>query len=189
MIRRTFLQGSAVAVAAMCTPLSAAAFTVDAGKKKKIAVVSETTHETGYVNAVSTKVDDVVTLGSDRLENLHMLSAVMKENSGALFCGLVAHSDYALLHHVAAAHGAKIVSETAHIPSHKGVSHTENSFTGISVKKAFDSFASLKSNQYGTALSSYHTIGSHNTLPVAKHVNFVSNHTTKNAFVSFVIKA
>ncbi len=188
MIRRTFLQGSAVAIAAMCAPLSAAVFTVDA-VKKKIAVVSETAYETGYANAVSTRVDDVVILGSDNLENLHILSAVMKENGNAVFCGLVTHSDYALLHHVAVAQGAKMVSETAHIPSHKGISHTENSYAGISVKKAFDTFASTGSPQYGAALSSYHTLGSHNTLSVAKQIDFVSNHTTKNAFVSFVIKA
>ncbi|WP_345974379.1 hypothetical protein [Sulfurimonas sp. HSL3-7] len=188
MIRRTFLQGSAAAVAAMCIPLSAAGFGIGS-TKKKIAVVSEAAYETGYVNAVSTKVDDVVVLGSDRLKNLHILSAAMKENRGTLFCGLLVHSDFTLLHHVAAAHKAKIVSEAAHTPSHNGTSHTENSFASISVKKAFDTFSSIANGQYGTALSSYHTLGPHNTLSVAKQIDFVSNHTTKNAFVSFVIKA
>ena len=188
MIRRRFLQGSAAAVAAMFTPLSAVGFTADAAKKK-IAVISEAADETGYVNAVSTKVDDVVVLGTDRLENLHLLSAAMKNNEGALFCGLVLPGDFALLHHVAAANGATIVSETAHTPSESGISHTENTFTGLSVKKAFDTFASLRADQYGAALSSYHTVGPYKTQSAAKQVRFVSNHTTKNAFVSFVINA
>ncbi len=188
MIRRRFLQGSAVAVAAMFTPLTAAGFSVDA-TQKKIAIVSEAAHETGYINAVANKIDDVIILGSDRLENLHLLSAVMEKNEGAVFFGLVAPSDYAILHHAAAANGAKIVSETAHTPSESGISHTENSFTRLSVKKAFDYFAPLNTDQYGITLSSYHTTGLHNTLSVAKHVNFVSHHASKNAFVSFVIKA
>jgi hypothetical protein len=188
MVRRRFIQGSAVALAALCTPLSALGFNT-AAAKKKIAVVSEDAYETGYVNAVSTKVDEVVVLGADRLENLRILSAAIENNRGTVFCGLAVYGDYVLLHHVAAAHGATIVSETAHTPSQTGISHTENTYAGLSVKKAFDTFASLNADQYGSALSSYHTVSPRNTLSALKQVSFVSNHTTKNAFVSFVINA
>lgn len=192
VIRRNFLKSSAVAVAtaALYSPLSAAGFG-DSANQKKIAIVSESAGETGYIHALAknNKMDDVIILGSDRLENLHTLSDVLEKNKGALICGLLENSDYALLNHAALSNGAKFVSETAHTPSNAGISHTENSFASMSLKKAFDQFSSLNTDQYGIALSSYHTTGAHNTVATSKQVDFVSDHTSKNAFVSFVLKA
>lgn len=191
MIRRDFLKSSALvaATAALYSPLSAAG--VEESYFKTIAIVSESAKETGYQNALSksNKVDDVIVLGSDRLENMHTLSALMQKNKGALLCGVLVPSDHALLSHVATANNAKFISEIAHTPLNSGTQHTENTFAHMSVKKVFDEFASLNTDKYGIAVSTYHTVGGHNTGATTKQTDFVSDHTTKNAFVSFVLKA
>ena len=193
MIRRAFLKGSVAAVAAVCAPLSAEGFISDSRSQKKIAFVSKTAGETGYINALSqghsTKTDDLIVLGSDKLQNLTTFSEVMKNNKGALICGLLEQSDYMLLHHIAAVNGAKFISETTHTPADQRTRHTENSFLTLSVKKAFDQFVDVHTNQYGMALSSYHALGLNTTVADAQHMSFVSNHTAKNAFVSFILNA
>ncbi|ADR35221.1 hypothetical protein Sulku_2562 (plasmid) [Sulfuricurvum kujiense DSM 16994] len=192
MVRRDFLKNSALvaATAALYSPLSAAS-SDDSTEKKIIAIVSESAHETGYISALEKgdKADEVIILGSDRLSTMHTLASAIENNKGSLFCGLLAPSDHALLNQVAMSKGIAFVSETAHTPSNTGISHTENTFAMLSVKKAFDQFASLNTDKYGAALSSYHTIGAHNTVATAKQTDFVSEHTAKNAFVSFVLKA
>lgn len=191
MIRRDFLKSSALvaATAALYSPLSAAV--VEDSYSKTIAIVSESAKETGYQNALSksNKVDDIIVLGSDRLENMHTLSALMQKNKGALLCGLLVPSDHALLSHVATANNAKFISEIAHTPLNSGTQHTENTFAKVSVKKAFDEFASLNTDKYGIAVATYQTVGGHNAGTITKQTDFVSDHTTKNAFVSFVLKA
>lgn len=193
MIRRAFLKGSVAAVAAVCAPLSAEGFITDTTRQKKIVFISEAAGETGYMSALSkdnsTKTDDIVLLGSDKLQNLTTFSEVMEKNKGALICGLLEQSDYMLLHHIAALHGAKFISETAHTPVDRGMRHTETSFLKLSVKKAFDQFVEVNTDQYGMALSSYHTIGLYTTADDAKEMSFVSHHTAKNAFVSFILNA
>lgn len=190
MIRRNFLKGSAAATLALYSPLSAVGFD-DSANQKKIAIVSQSAGETGYIHALkkSNKMDDVIILGSDLLKNLHTLSEVIEKNKGALLFGLLQNSDYALLSHASLSNGAKFVSETAHTPSDFGITHTENSFVSMSLKTAFHQFASLNSDQYGIALSSYHTTGAHKTMATSKQNNFVSQHTSKNTFVSFVLIA
>lgn len=193
MIRRAFLKGSVAAVAAVCAPLSAEGFISDSSRQKKIAFVSKSAGETGYINALSNgnspKTDDIVLLGSDKLENLTTFSNVMEKNKGALICGLLEQSDYMLLHHIATSNGAKLIAETTHTPTDSGMRHTENSFLKMSVKKAFDQFVEVNTNHYGLALSSYHTLGVSTTSADAKQMSFVSNHTAKNAFVSFILNA
>lgn len=192
MIRRDFLKSSALvaATAALYSPLSAAGVE-DTTYAKTIAIVSESAKETGYQNALSksNKADDIIVLGSDRLENMRTLSALMQKNKGALLCGVLVPSDHALLSHVATANNAKFISEIAHTPLSSGTQHTENTFANMSVKKAFDEFASLNTDKYGIAVSTYHMVGGHNTGTITKQTDFVSDHTTKNAFVSFVLKA
>lgn len=192
MVRRDFLKNSALvaATAALYSPLSAAGLS-DSDEHKVIAIVSESANETGYKSALSNanKVDDLILLGSDKLENMRTLSAVMEKNKGTLFCGLLAPSDYAILSHVAIATNAKFISEIAHTPLNSGIQHTENTFAHMSVKKAFDEFAQVNADRYGIAVSAYHTIGTHNTRAMEKQTNFASDHTAKNAFVSFVLKA
>lgn len=192
MVRRDFIKNTALvaATAALYSPLSAAS--LDANTKQKIiAIVSEAAHETGYKSALDqgNKVDDVIILGSDNLKNLHTMASAVQNNKGSVFCGLLVPSDHALLSQVAMSNGVSFVSETAHTPSNAGVQHTENTFAIMSVKKVFDQFAAISTDQYGMALSSYHTIGTHNTVSIEKLSNFVSDHTAKNAFVSFVLKA
>ncbi|WP_295052478.1 hypothetical protein [Sulfuricurvum sp.] len=192
MVRRDFLKNTAfvAATAAMYSPLSAAS-SDESANQKIIAVVSESAHETGYVIALAkgNKVDEVIMLGSDNLKNMHTLASAISSNKGSTFFGLLAPSDHALLNQVAMSNGASFVSETAHTPSNIGVRHTENSFAVMSVKKVFDEFASANTDKYGMALSSYHTIGAHNTVAIAKQTDFASEHIAKNAFVSFVLKA
>lgn len=192
MIRRDFIKNTTLvaATAALYSPLSAASLD-DGANKKTIAIVSESAHETGYIRALEkgNKAVEIITLGSDNLNNMHRLASAIGSNKGVTFCGLLAPSDHALLSQVAMSKGISFISEAAHTPSHTGVSHTENSFAMMSVKKVFDQFASINTNKYGMALSSYHTIGSHNTVATEKQTNFASNHTAKNAFVSFVLKA
>lgn len=91
----------------------------------------------------STKTDDLIVLGSDKLQNLTTFSEVMENNKGALICGLLEQSDYMLLHHMAALNGAKFISETTHTPADQRTRHTENSFLTLSVKKAFDQFVDV----------------------------------------------
>lgn len=192
MIRRDFLKNSALvaATAALYSPLSAAGLN-DNDEYKVIAIVSESANETGYHSALSraNKVDDLILLGSDRLENMRILSTVMEQNKGTLLCGLLAPSDYALLNHAAIANNAKFISEIAHTPLNSGIQHTENTFAHMSVQKAFDEFAQVNADKYGIAVSAYHTIGGHSTVKTEKQTNFASDHTAKNAFVSFVLKA
>lgn len=192
MVRRDFLKNTALvaATAALYSPLSAANSDGNTNQKM-IAIVSESAHETGYISALEKgdKVDEVIILGSDNLNNMHRLASALGSNKGATFCGLLAPSDHALLSQVAMSKGIPFVSEAAHIPSNTGISHTENTFAMMSVKKAFDQFASVNTDKYGMALSSYHTIGTHNTVAMAKQTDFTSDHTAKNAFVSFVLKA
>jgi len=190
MVRRDFLKNTALvaATAALYSPLSAAD---DTAKQKIVAIVSESAYETGYISALEkgNKANEVIVLGSDNLNNMHILASVIASNKGATFCGLLAPSDHALLSQVAMSKGIPFVSEAAHTPSNTGISHTENTFAMMSVKKAFDQFASAHTDKYGMALSSYHTLGTHNTVATAKQTDFVSEHTAKNAFVSFVLKA
>jgi len=181
MVRRTFLKGSAVALSAICAPLSVFG-AEDKSDVRMIGMVSESAGMTGYTDILSSKLDEMIVLGTDRLKNMNTLLL-------AIFCGLMEHSDYAILSHVASISRARVVSEVVHMPSNGVINHTENSFANVSVKKAFDSFASLDACQYGVALSSYHTTGLLNTHRVSKQIDFVSKHTTKNAFVSFIIKA
>lgn len=192
MIRRDFLKSSALvaATAALYSPLSAAEME-DTTYSRTIAIVSESAQETGYQSALSKsdKVDDVIVLGSDKLENMHTLSALMQKNKGTLLCGLLVPSDHALLSHVATVNNAKFISEIAHTPLNSGTQHTENTFAKMSVKKAFDEFASLNTDTYGIAVATYQTVGGHNAGTITKQTDFVSDHTTKNAFVSFVLKA
>lgn len=192
MIRRDFLKNSALvaATAALYSPLSAAGVE-DTTYSKTIAIVSESAKETGYQNALtnSNTVADIIVLGSDRLKNMLTLTDVIQKNKGALLCGLLVPSDHALLSHVVTANSAKIISEIAHTPLNTGTLHTESTFANMSAKKAFDEFASLNTDQYGLAVSTYHTVGGHNTGAATKQTDFVSDHTTKNAFVSFVLKA
>ena len=194
MIRRAFLKGSAATVATVvCAPLSAEGFISDSINQKKIAFVSEMAEDTGYINAVSKdnsrKVDDVVILGSDKLQNLMTFSEVMKKNKGAMICGLLEQSDYVLLHHIASLNGAKFISETTHTPSNIGIRHTENSFLKMSVKTAFEHFAEVNTHHYGMVLSSFHTLGLNTTITDVKQMSFVSDHTAKNTFVSFILNA
>lgn len=193
MIRRAFLKGSVAAVAAVCTPLSAEGFISDSSSQKKIALVSANARETGYINTLSKnnnpKIDDIITLGSDKLQNLTTVAEVIAHNQGALICGLLEQSDYLLLAHITASNGIKIIAETAHTPVEMGTRHTENSFLTMSVKKAFDQFADVNTDHYGMVLSSYHTLGLNTTVTDATHMSFVSNHTAKNAFVSFILNA
>lgn len=190
MVRRDFLKNTALvaATAALYSPLSAAD---DTAKHKIVAVVSESARETGYENALAqrNKVDEVILLGSDHLKNMQILDSAISSNKGSTFCGLLAPSDHALLSQVVMANGSSFISETAHTPSDLGINHTENSFATLSVKKVFDQLSSLNTEQYGVLLSSYHTIGTHNTVATAKQIDFKSDHTAKNAFVSFVLKA
>lgn len=190
MIRRDFLKSSALvaATAALYSPLSASE---DTAERKIIAIVSESAHDTGYISALEKgdKADEVIILGSDHLSTMHTLVSALENHQGSLLCGLLTPSDHAILTHVAASQGKRFVSEAAHIPSAEGVNHTENTFAMMSVKKAFDQFASLNTDQYGIALSSFHTIGAHNSVSTEKQSNFASDHTAKKAFVSFVLKA
>lgn len=192
MVRRDFIKNTALvaATAAMYSPLSATSLD-DSVNQKIIAIVSESANETGYISALEkgNKVDTVIILGSDNLKNLHTLSSAIENNNGSIFCGLLAPSDHALLNQAAMSNGASFISETAHTPSNTGVNHTEKTFAMMSVKKAFDQFAAINTDKYGKALSSYHTIGAHNTVATEKQTNFASDHTAKNAFVSFVLKA
>lgn len=192
MVRRDFIKNTALvaATAVIYSPLSAESLDSNA-KQKIIAIVSEAAHETGYKSALDkgNKVDEVIILGADNLNNLHTMATAIKNNKGSVFCGLLVPSDHALLSQVAMSNGVSFVSETAHTPSSAGVHHTENTFAIMSVKKVFDQFAAISTDQYGMALSSYHTIGTHNTMSIDKQTNFASDHSAKNAFVSFVLKA
>lgn len=190
MIRRDFLKNSALvaATAALYSPLSASE---DTAQRKIIAIVSESAHETGYISALekTDKADEVIILGSDHLNTMHTLTSAIDNNQGSLLCGLLTPSDHAILNHVAMTKGKGFISEAAHIPSAEGVNHTENTFAMMSVKKAFDQFNLINTDQYGIALSSFHTISTHNSVSTEKQSNFASDHTAKKAFVSFVLKA
>lgn len=192
MVRRDFIKNTALvaATAAIYSPLSAASLDTNA-HQKIIAIVSEAAHETGYKSALEkgNKVDDVIILGSDSLKNLHTLAAAIQNNKSSMFCGVLVPSDHALLTQVAMSNGSSFVSETAHTPYNTGVNHTEHTFAMMSVEKVFDQFAAIPTDKYGMALSSYHTIGTHNTVATEKQTNFTSSHSAKNAFVSFVLKA
>ncbi|MDD3597307.1 twin-arginine translocation signal domain-containing protein [Sulfuricurvum sp.] len=192
MVRRDFLKNTALAAAtaAVYSPLSAATFGKEA-QQKVIAIVSESAYETGYRSALEKggKADEVISLGTDGMNNLYTLTRAIENNPRAIFCGLLTPSDHVLLNHVAMTNSLSFVSEIAHTPVYSGIAHTESTFAMTSAKKAFDQFASLNTDQYGRVLCSYHTSGTYHTSAMAKQVDFVSDHASKNAFVSFVLKA
>lgn len=192
MVRRDFIKNTALVVAtgAIYSPLSAMSLD-NSVNKKIIAIISESANDTGYKSALDkgNKVDDVIILGSDSLKNLHTLASAIQNNKGSMFCGLLVPSDHALLSQVAISDGATFISEIDHIPSNSGVNHTENRFAMMSAKTVFDELSAIPTDKYGIILSSYHTIGKHNTVKTEKQTNFASDHTVKNAFVSFILKA